>query len=89
MTECIKTGAKVLFEDYNVVLPADLFRIGGYTVLHFNMHLFNHREEDNPLKATYRVHLPFHEGNYYWKKEDGTLIVPTCFLQEINQRKEK
>lgn len=89
MTDCIKTGAKVFFQDYNVVLPADIFRVGGYSVLHFNMNLFHHREEENTLKATHSVSLPFHQGNYYWRKEDGILMVPTTFLKEINQRKEK
>lgn len=67
---CIKTGARVLFEEYGFVFAADLYRVGNCIVIRTT----RHRAYDQPtlLRATHVVTLG---ESSFGKEASGVFVV--------------
>lgn len=81
MARCVKTGAKVHFQDYGCVAHADLFEVGDTMIINlggefFGAASFDWRDRHNP---THILEI----GDGYFHKEKGIAVVPREALQEL------
>lgn len=76
MNLCVKTGARVLVDEYGGVAAADLFLVGSTLIAYLGCgpsrdHLVY--DEESKASATHQVHLGFH-GHYH--VERGVITAP-------------
>lgn len=74
---CIKTGATVHFANYNMAVPADIFRVGDCYVIRWNVNGQVYRELEHSDWAV----APYEDSAKVWHREDlGVTVVPKEFL---------
>lgn len=79
---CIKTGAKVYFENYGMTVPADLFSVEDCIIIRWNNAnpFYGTVEEGN---ADYKVDYCFN-SELWWHRDDlGVTVVPRYTLSKI------
>lgn len=82
MTHCIKTGAYVYLDAYNMHTPADIFQIGqDFVILRLNPEPTWSLE---PLReVTHKVFLPPKEINYFISLDKRTWVVPSDDCKKV------
>lgn len=72
MNNCIKTGARVYIEDYNLYVPADLFLIGESVVVNIPPGAMENFVDKAPEDVTHWVPQG---SKYYLHKDKGILVI--------------
>ncbi len=74
MNPCIKTGAVVLFKDYGLSLPADIYQIGTSFVIRTHANALNNKALVHNRQADYEVRSsPQHAE--FWRDDLGVFVV--------------
>lgn len=79
MNNCIKTGAYVYFADYDMYSHADLYAIGNYIVVHWNVHGASHEAH---REVSHQMNLG--TENYH-NKDSGISVVPAWQICAVGE----
>jgi hypothetical protein len=78
---CIKTGARVYFEDYGFIAPADIFKVGDCYIIRWNVE--GKRFDAELSEATHQVDS-FPYSDDWWHRDDmGVTVIPSWALTEF------
>jgi hypothetical protein len=81
---CIKTGARVFFPEYGVVLPADLYAIGNCILIRTNPGAITKSNGTyNAMDATHIVAAGY--GDSFYRDDIGIFVVPQGRVEEVSQ----
>lgn len=81
---CIKTGARVYFANYDMVISADLFAVENTIVVRTNPHATCQTPHFERDQATHVVVSNAGGGNEFWRDDIGVFVVPACNIQPVN-----
>lgn len=82
MAECIKTGARVLLQEYTVVVAADIHSVpGGIIVVKFNPESFKQPTASELIATTHEAVI----GHGFFRKEEGILVIPDTYIIEVKR----
>lgn len=82
---CIKTGARVLFADYDKIVSADLFQVDSVIIIRTQADaLEDPRKHGWPRgQYTHTVESPPGGENQFWRDDLGVYVVPQQFVTGI------
>lgn len=70
---CIKTGARVLFDNYGVTVSADLYQVGNCCIVRTNPYALC-EEKSNSFDATHVFDC--NQSDVFFRDDIGIFIVP-------------
>jgi len=83
---CIKTGARVYFENYGIIAAADLYTVGDTIIIRWTPQSYNQATREDIKQATHSVFL---RGSDLWHREDlGVTVVPSHMIRTLPQPEE-
>lgn len=80
---CIKTGARVYFANYDMVVAADLFAVENTIIVQTNQDALNGERHFERDEATHVVVSNSGGGNEYWRKDKGVFVVPASNIAPV------
>jgi hypothetical protein len=79
---CIKNGAKVYFENYGFVVPADVYRVGNCLVIRWNVNGRAFLPVDNAF-PTHIVRIIVDSEEWMHREDLGITIVPESYVDTL------
>jgi hypothetical protein len=77
---CVKTGAKVYFENYGMVVPADVFQVGDTYVIRWNPGGRHYCKFEDSF-ADWNV-IQITNSEVWWHRDDlGVTVVPREYVR--------
>lgn len=75
---CVKTGAKVYFENYGTLVVGDVFVIGSCHVIRWNVHSKQYISYDEGFAQATHLVMEICNSETWWHREDiGVTVVPS------------
>jgi len=71
---CIKTGARIYFENYRTLVVGDAFCIGNCFIFRWNASSI--RYDQSPKDATHIVDFVENSSNWWHRDDLGVTVVP-------------
>lgn len=75
---CVKTGARVYFADYGILVAADLHQVAGATLIRFNPNSKRYVDQRDS-QITHEVSISMES----FFSQDGNAVVPNSFIKEV------
>lgn len=78
LTGCIKTGARVHFDNYNIIISADVYRIGDCIAVVTWPGQLDREDPAGPIDQNGPFDLIIRsntDGDEYWSKDRGVFVV--------------
>ena len=78
---CIKTGARIYFENYGCLVPGDLYKVGSSMIIRWNNQGIQYNANSNDA-----THFVESVGNseLWWHREDlGVTVLPADWVIEL------
>jgi len=83
---CIKTGARVHLENYDVIVAADLYSVGDVIIVRWTPQSYHQATPEDLKHATHSVRLVGHD---LWHRDDlGVTVVPSHMIRTLPQPQE-
>lgn len=76
---CVKTGARIYFENYGMTVVGDAFRIGDVYIFQWNTNSLKYTGTA-PEFITHEVHQICSSETWYHRNDLGMTVVPTALV---------
>lgn len=80
---CIKTGARVHFENYGQTLVADIFQVANAVVVRTHPDRLSNPDPYPVTSPTHTLIAPPGGENEFWRDDLGVFVVPATCLKEL------
>lgn len=82
---CIKTGARVYFENYSFMVSADLYQVGDAIIIRWMPRSQNYIAEEH-MKMEGATHTVAYiiNSDIWWHRDDiGVTVIPASMLETV------
>jgi hypothetical protein len=80
MSECIKTGARVLLQEYGLICAADIHSVpNNIIVIKFNPDSLRPPTASDLISVTHQAMVGFG----FYRQDEGILVIPDTYIVEI------